>query len=122
MTVLIAEDDRDIREILADLLRDEGYTVVTASDGVEAIESIERSRPDVVVLDLWMPRMDGGEVLAELRDCSNPPPVLVLSASLSRAADLVAAAKLAKPFDVEDLLEALSAITQGVDGQRPSPR
>lgn len=112
MTVLVAEDDRDIREVLADLLRDEGYTVLTAGDGVEAMESIARDHPDVVLLDLWMPRKSGGEVLEELHELRDQPPVLVLSASLHRAAGIVADATLAKPFDVDELLSALEAITR----------
>ena len=116
MTVLIAEDDRDIREVLAELLRDEGYTVFTAGDGVAALASIERDHPDVVVLDLWMPRKTGGEVLAELHDHEEQPAILVLSASLHRAAGIAADAKLAKPFDVNELLATLEEI-----GRRRGP-
>lgn len=126
MTVLIAEDDRDIREVLAELLRDEGYTVLTAVDGVAALASIERDHPDVVVLDLWMPRKTGSEVLAELHAREEQPAILLFSASLHRAAGLEADARLAKPFDVNELLAtledlgrrrgpALRAITGGAD-------
>lgn len=117
MTVLIAEDDRDIREVLAELLSDEGYDVLTARDGVEALESITRDHPDIVVLDLWMPRMSGGEVLNELRASSGEHPfVLVLSASVNRAGDVLADAKLAKPFEVKDLLDALAEISRRITG------
>ncbi len=61
--ILVIEDDEAIRDALCDLLRDEGFSVACACDGVEGLAQIERSRPRLVLLDWWMPRMDGGAFL-----------------------------------------------------------
>jgi CheY-like chemotaxis protein len=66
-TVLIVDDTRDARDMMARLLRLDGYTCVTAEGGPEALRSVELNHPDIVLLDLMMPGMDGFEVLQRLR-------------------------------------------------------
>jgi len=66
-TVLVVDDEPNVREYLAQILRDAGFTVVTAADGDEALEAIRRQRPDFISLDLVMPRKSGHKLLYELR-------------------------------------------------------
>lgn len=110
-TVLIVEDDADLRVTLADVLADEGYTVATADDGVTALRQLGVVRPDVIVLDLLMPTMSGWEFRHRQR--ADPAladiPVIVFSAlgDPRHTAGLDAVAVLRKPLDVATLLGAL---------------
>jgi type II secretory ATPase GspE/PulE/Tfp pilus assembly ATPase PilB-like protein len=81
-TVLLVEDEEPLRRVLRDLLEREGFTVVEAADGVAALDEVDRSAPDVVVLDLNLPRLDGYGVLSHLRarPATAKLPVLVLTA------------------------------------------
>ena len=88
--ILVAEDDKDIRNLLVDILDDVGYEAPEAKNGADAVEQIQSSQPDLLLLDLMMPVMDGFEVLNRLRD--NPEtsdmPVVILSAVPSRKGEL----------------------------------
>ena len=88
--ILVAEDDKDIRNLLVDILDDVGYEASEAKNGADAVEQIQSSQPDLLLLDLMMPVMDGFEVLNRLRD--NPEtrdmPVVILSAVPSRKGEL----------------------------------
>ena len=79
-TVLIAEDDRAVRTALTRALELEGYRVTTAPDGAAALEMLERERPDVVVLDVMMPNVDGLNVCRRMRARGDLTPVLLLTA------------------------------------------
>jgi two-component system response regulator MprA len=81
-TVLVVDDDKDIRESLVEVLTDEGYEVTSACNGAEALEAIDRRAPDVMLLDLMMPVVNGWEVLEALRLRGTHPklPVVILSA------------------------------------------
>jgi CheY-like chemotaxis protein len=81
-TVLLVEDEEPLRLVLRDLLEREGYTIVEAGDGVQALDEIDRSAPDAIVLDLNLPRLDGYGVLNHLRarPATSELPVLVLTA------------------------------------------
>ena len=101
--------------MVTDALRDEGYEVEAAADGLEALQLVERRRPDVVLLDLMMPNMDGRTFLRAFRrdpSCINRP-VIVLSAA-HRANDwataLGAQACLTKPFDLDKLLLTIEQV------------
>jgi CheY-like chemotaxis protein len=108
MTVLIVDDDDDIRDTLKELCEDEGYTVATAANGAEALAVLARPvAPCVVVLDLIMPVMTGNEVFATMqRDprLANVP-VIVSTSDPSRAPGGVPVMK--KPIDVERLLDTI---------------
>ena len=78
-TVLLADDEEDIRASLKMILEYEGYLTLEAASGPDALRRIEESRPDAVILDIKMPRMDGLEVLAEIRNRGLDPPVIVVS-------------------------------------------
>ena len=66
--ILVVDDDPDIREALTMVLESQGYQVVTAEDGIEALADLKAEKPDLMILDLLMPKMDGFEVCKELRD------------------------------------------------------
>jgi len=109
--VLIVDDERPIRDILAEILSFDGFTVVTAIDGVDALAAVQQQSPDAVVLDLMMPRMDGLAFLEAFRGSPGfaSIPVVILSATifeLERAQHL-AQARMLKPFDVDELLRIL---------------
>ncbi|WP_273353405.1 response regulator transcription factor [Corynebacterium resistens] len=109
MKILVADDDQAVRESLRRSLIFNGYTVVLASDGAEALEIIASERPDLAILDVMMPRRDGLEVCRELRSHGDDIPILLLTARdavSERVAGLDAGADdyLPKPFALEELL------------------
>ncbi len=122
--VLIADDDRAIRDALTRALGLEGYDVVQAADGNTALTLIESAQPDVAILDVMMPNIDGLTVCRVLRAERNRLPVLMLTARTEtpdRVAGLDAGADdyLAKPFDLDELLARLRALlrrTKSDDG------
>ncbi|MFH9015985.1 response regulator transcription factor [Streptomyces sp. NPDC017943] len=114
-TVLLAEDDRAIRNALERALTLEGYQVVAVADGVEALAQAHRNRPDVLVLDVMMPGIDGLQVCRVLRAEGDRTPVLMLTAlveTADRIAGLDAGADdyVVKPFDVEEVFARLRAL------------
>ena len=115
MRILVVDDDRAVRESLRRSLSFNGYTVDLAEDGVEALEAISNERPDALVLDVMMPRLDGLEVCRQLRSTGDDLPILVLTARDSvseRVSGLDAGADdyLPKPFALEELLARLRAL------------
>ena len=114
MKVLIADDDAQLVRALADTLAARGYDVVTARDGRAAIDSVITERPDLVLLDLGMPRLDGIGVLEGVRAWSQVP-VLVLSGRTDSsdkvdALDAGADDYVTKPFQMDELLARLRAL------------
>ena len=114
LTVLVVEDERSILEALSELLEDEGYAVVTAADGTEALEQLLRGlRPCLIVLDLMMPRMNGDDFRnAQMKFAAfKEIPVIVLSAAdFSKASVTVQFANvefLSKPVAPETLLRVV---------------
>lgn len=108
--VLVVDDDAAIRRIVRDVFDWEGCPVVTANDGREALNRIERECPRVVLLDLWMPVLDGWGVMRELRTRGLDVPVIVMTAgrdARALAAEVGATGYLAKPFELADLLAAV---------------
>jgi CheY-like chemotaxis protein len=105
-TVLVVDDDPDIRESLAALLEDEGYFVRTAADGAEAVSMMRAERPCFVILDLMMPIMDGWEVAGRMHDDPRLEaiPVCVVTAT-PEWAPIDSMSVLQKPVDVQTLLE-----------------
>ncbi len=115
MRILVVDDDRAVRESLRRSLAFNGYTVDLAEDGVEALEAIANERPDALVLDVMMPRLDGLEVCRQLRSTGDDLPILVLTARdtvSERVSGLDAGADdyLPKPFALEELLARLRAL------------
>ena len=105
--LLVVDDDVDIAQTLELCLKAEGYRVLIAGNGVEALEQLDREIPAAILLDLMMPVMDGWQFAHELRKLGHQTPLLVLSADQAverHAGQLLASAHLAKPFDLDDLL------------------
>jgi len=109
--LLVVDDDPTIREMLDMVLVSEGYEVITAPHGAAALTLLDHITPDVIVLDMKMPVMDGWQFLRQYRERPGPKvPVLVLTAAQDdkrRAADVGANAYLAKPFTIDDLVRTL---------------
>ena len=112
--VLVVEDDADIADVLRRSLRNEGYEVRTSADGVDALDVAAGFVPDLVVLDLGLPRLDGIEVCRRLRQ-EGDVPILMLTArseTEDRVAGLDSGADdyLPKPFDLQELLARIRAL------------
>jgi two-component system response regulator MprA len=120
--VLVADDDRAIRESLRTILSLEGYTVTVAPDGVTALAAVSEDAPDVLVLDVMMPNIDGLTVCRVLRTQRDRTPILMLTArteTSDRVAGLDAGADdyLSKPFELEELLARLRALLRRAVGE-----
>jgi DNA-binding response OmpR family regulator len=110
-TVLLAEDDPDVGDLVRHVLEADGYRVELARDGAEALERFESCPPDLVVLDVMMPRLTGFEVLSRLRELEaegRSVPVLILSARTSqedivKGFDLGVSDYVTKPFMIGEL-------------------
>jgi CheY-like chemotaxis protein len=118
--VLVVEDDPDLRDMTADVLRDEGYEVRLAEDGAAALALLRRCQPDLILLDLMMPRLDGWSFRkAQLADPTLASiPVIVLSAAFSVARDtsvLQASAVLTKPYDLNQMLDLIAQLVGRCD-------
>lgn len=115
MRILVVDDDRAVRESLRRSLTFNGYSVELAIDGLDALDKTTSQRPDALVLDVMMPRLDGLEVCRRLRSTGDDLPILVLTARDSvseRVAGLDAGTDdyLPKPFALEELLARLRAL------------
>ena len=126
MRILVVDDDRAVRESLRRSLAFNGYDVDLASDGQHALAAIMHQRPDAMVLDVMMPRVDGLEVCRQLRGSGDDLPILVLTARdavSDRVAGLDAGADdyVVKPFALDELLARLRALLRrsgaGAGGQ-----
>ncbi|MEL6890664.1 MAG: response regulator transcription factor [Actinomycetota bacterium] len=126
-TVLVAEDDRAVREALVRALSLEGYTVVAASNGAEALDAVKEREPDVLLLDVSMPMVDGLTVARVLRAEEHRIPILMLTArteTSDRVAGLDAGADdyLPKPYDLDELLARVRALLRRSAFDRPDDR
>ena len=123
--VLIVDDDKVIQQLLEVNLELEGYEIAKASDGEEALQQVEAFRPELVLLDVMMPKMDGREVCRRIKSNADTKgiPVIFLSAraqemDVSSGLELGASAYVTKPFDPVDLIETVQKV---LDGQTVFP-
>lgn len=133
MKILVAEDDRLTRRGLVEVLEAEGYDTVEAADGAEALELFDRVAPDVVCLDIMMPKIDGYEVCRRLRARPSEVPVIFISAK-SEEIDKVVGLELGaddfltKPFGIKEVVARIRAVTRrwlatkAATGPSPSAR
>ncbi|WP_460744381.1 response regulator transcription factor [Mariniluteicoccus endophyticus] len=117
MHILVVDDDQAVRDSLARSLQYSGYEVETAVDGLEALAKLSANRPDAVIMDVMMPRLDGLEATRMLRASGNDVPILVLTARDAvddRVDGLDAGGDdyMAKPFALDELLARLRALTR----------
>src|SRR6266481_9284740 len=120
--ILIVEDELPMRTALKDCLEAEGYRALTAADGESGLERALVDKPDLILLDIMLPKLDGYAVCAELRRRSNPVPILMLTAKgqiQDRVLGLDAGADdyLVKPFSTEELLARVRALLRRVHQQ-----
>jgi len=125
--ILIVDDDPAIIKFVQANLRVEGYDILTALDGAEALDVIERGLPDLVILDIMLPKVDGVEVCRRLREWSQTP-VIMLSArgdveDKVKCLDAGADDYLSKPFSLDELLARIRAVFRRTEaaGAAPSP-
>ncbi len=111
--VLVVEDDELLREAVDLILTQSGYTVTTVGNGRDAIDTLRRSLPDLVLLDIRLPGIDGLEVLRLIRKENNPVPVVMMTANSTAETvrDVMAAGGngyILKPFEAVDLIRRVS--------------
>ena len=112
--ILVADDDRNIAELLRLYLEKEGYSVTLACDGVDAMEKFNADTPDIVLLDIMMPRLDGWQVCREIRQRSNCP-IIMLTAK-GETFDKVLGLELGaddyvvKPFETKEIVARIKAV------------
>lgn len=118
--ILVIEDEHAMRHALEDLLRSEGHRVITATEGATGLERARSEKPDLIVLDVMLPKLDGFAVVAELRRLGTKTPVLLLTAKggvADRVNGLDAGADdyLAKPFEPAELMARVRALLRRVE-------
>lgn len=124
--ILIVEDETPMRTALADVLEGEGYRALTAADGEAGLRKAVDEKPDLILLDIMMPKLDGFAVCAELRRLGNSVPVLMLTAKGQiedrvNGLDVGADDYLVKPFSTEELLARVRALLRRSQRQGESP-
>jgi CheY-like chemotaxis protein len=112
--VLVVDDEDVIRDTLAEILEAQGYPVQTASNGAEALEVIQEVRPSIVVTDVHMPRMDGVQLVEQLRERGYDPPIVVVTGTMRSVHDVLQVMEvdecILKPFDINQLLDAIERL------------
>ncbi len=119
--VLLVDDDADIAKVLKVRIEAEGYEFLNARDGKEMLEVLRIKKPDVVLLDIMLPNMDGYSALREMRkndNCADIPVIILSAKEKKKVGDLFVLEKIAffieKPFDTKELMKKISeAITYG---------
>lgn len=128
--ILLADDDADVLLVTRTRLEVSGYEVITAADGTQALERFGQTRPDLVLLDLCMPQLDGYQVCKSLKSdpATASTPVIIFSASSSHAAALAqtcaeigADDHIRKPFHSQELLDKIARCLSATDAARPTP-
>jgi two-component system response regulator MprA len=113
ITILVVDDEPLIRDVVVDLLRDEGYAVVIADDGLAALEMIQQEAPALVLMDVMMPRMDGRAAFRAMREHAHGDslPVILMSAMVEPTdLDPEITAFLRKPVDLDQLLALIARL------------
>ncbi len=108
--VLIVDDEPDIRATVSAMLEIEGYEVDEAANGADALDAIDRHAPDLILLDMRMPVLDGRGFAYELRRRGHPMPIVVMTAARDAArwaGEIAASAFVSKPFGYDDLIRAV---------------
>ncbi|HET9594287.1 MAG TPA: response regulator transcription factor [Anaeromyxobacteraceae bacterium] len=123
--ILVVEDDADIRQVMAEALESQGYEVALAPDGAVALRLAREDRPDLILLDLMMPRMDGWSFRrAQLADeaLADIPVVVVSAVGPDRLATVDADEVMVKPFGLDALFDTVARLGAGRPSRPPQPR
>ena len=127
-TVLIVEDDENIAELLMLYLEKEGYATITAGDGGTGLQKYRENKPDLVLLDLMLPVMDGREVCRSIRESGDTTPIIMLTAK-GETGDKVSGLKMGaddyitKPFEMKEVLARIEAVLRrAAPGEKTSHR
>jgi CheY-like chemotaxis protein len=118
-TILVVEDEFDVQQVVAEILRDEGYEVTVCGNGREALERLRKHRPDIVVMDMMMPLLSGLQVLEEMEKSpglKDVPVILMSEVSPPSREPRRWRTFLKKPFRLDQLLDAVSRAS-GVAGR-----
>ncbi len=110
LRVLVVDDEADIRATVSAMLEIEGYDVDEAANGADALQAVEQRPPDLILLDMRMPVLDGWGFASELRRRGHRTPIVVMTAARDAARwarEIAAAAFVAKPFGMDDLIAAV---------------
>jgi CheY-like chemotaxis protein len=108
--VLVVDDEADIRATVGAMLEIEGYAVAEAANGADALKAVEQREPDVILLDMRMPVLDGWGFASEMRRRGHRIPIVVMTAARDAArwaGEIAATAFVAKPFGLDDLITAV---------------
>ena len=112
--ILVADDDQNIAELLRLYLEKEGYTVVLAADGEQAIERFSAENPDIVLLDIMMPKLDGWQVCRDIRKKSNCPIIMITAKGETfdkvLGLELGADDYVVKPFEAKEIVARIKAV------------
>ena len=113
--ILLVEDDNNIRKLMEEVLRQNGYEVIAARDGIDALDKMDNHHADLIVLDLMMPRMDGYEFTETLRSCGNNIPILMVTAKgtpFDKKRGFIAGTDdyMVKPVDEEEMILRIAAL------------
>jgi DNA-binding response OmpR family regulator len=124
-TILIVDDDHDLVDGLRAVLERQGYRIIRATDGHQGKAAIYNQRPDLVILDMMMPRMGGYPVLEHFRDKADAPPIIMITANegsrhKAYAEYLGVVDYIRKPFAMERLLETVNKVLRP-DAAAPEP-
>src|SRR5205085_4695505 len=119
-TILVADDDASIRSLLKQLLSDEGFAVQEASTGIEVVDKVKESSPDLVIMDVRMPELDGIEALSRVKATNPKTAVLIMTAFGSsnaaiRAMELGAFDYITKPFELEKISHSVKRVLDHQD-------
>jgi CheY-like chemotaxis protein len=116
-SILLVEDASDIRYIVELLLQNVGYTVISVNDGVQAVQRAQQAPPDVIIMDLALPRLDGWEATRQLKERTDTRhiPVLAFTAhalpeEIEHALAVGCAAVITKPFDINTFLDTIDRL------------
>jgi DNA-binding response OmpR family regulator len=125
-TILVVDDDVELSDGLRMVLERQGYRVIQARDGQQGQKQVYQQRPDLVILDMMMPRMGGYPVLEHFRDKTDAPPIIMITANegsrhKAYAEYLGVVDYIRKPFAMERLLEAVERGLAGKDASADSP-
>ncbi|MBP8997850.1 MAG: response regulator transcription factor [Anaerolineaceae bacterium] len=125
-TILVVDDTRNVLLMINDFLVSQGYEVITAADGKEALDQFHQYHPDLILLDIMMPNMDGYQFISQLRRESDTPVIMITAkqqeAEIIKGFDLGADDYITKPFRLRELLVRIQVVLRrAAPGDKPRP-